>query len=491
MKKVLGIMSCVFLLCEGFLDARPRERVIDTHKTPLFDRSYYNSLIKYARKRRWAVTVSSYYDREDKGFDDRGNTVPLSTIVFGSCPITIEDIYLFSRLSNGNKVRIDNCNARVHDRGGVPIGGTGIVFGGFSDDLYTTLLAPIVLNFLASQKTFRCEINGIARFDCSRWEHCSAALGFTLPLKSCHHELSFSYSGGELFRWGFVPDTTQRETSLKQFFREFSSVEDFINSAVLAPYCLSLKKQQQRSGIGDLALFGILEYHHDHTLELGCAVVLPTASKGGTLFIWQPELGNGGAYLFNPFVQLLCTTNNPYFNPFVRVAAEIGSSFHTNTTRAPTLVTNPIRQQVHVVSALSAPDTFENFYVDPFQEYDSTVPLISGKTPTMRKKIGSKVLLGLGNYVYNLFHLDFRLGMFYDFFAKGADSYCGTSDCVDGAINTTSLETKTNQHAHILSANLVYKFKNYVELGLGGQYTIYGKNIAKNRGVYFSFVAVF
>ena len=156
-----------------------------------------------------------------------------------------------------------------------------------------------------------------------------------------------------------------------------------------------------------------------------------------------------------------------------------------------------MRQQVHEVTDLSAPDTFENFYVDAFSEFDSTVPLLAGKTPMMKKKIGSKLLFGLGNYVYNLFHADFRFGLFYDFMAKGSDSFCKDCtnkdcDCTsDVTINTDCLAAKTSQRSHTLSANLVYKFSNFFELGAGGQFTVYGKNVSKNRGFYVSFVSVF
>jgi len=511
MKKAAGMIYCLMLVSTPLIarkrDTNRNETVrensvillpkTDYHQYDAYDRTYYNSLVEKASKRRWACTMGVQYSSEDKGFDDNGNSASLSTTVFGTCPITIQDIYLFSRLSYDNKVRIDNCDARVPDRGGVPIGGTGVVFGGFSDDLYTTLLAPIELNFDMDQKQFSFVTNGMLRFDLSNWECFSAALGFTIPFRSVYHTIGLSYSGGELFRSGFVPDTTQRETSLRQFFREFSSVEDFINAAILAPKGLSLNAQQRQSGIGDISLFGLIEYHNDHTFEFGLNLVLPTARNGGTNFIWEPVLGNGGAYLFNPFAQFLFATNNPYLNPFVRAAIEIGPSFHTDTTRAPTLVTNPVRQQVHEVTGLSAPDTFQNFYVDPFQEFDSTVPLFGGKTPTMKKKIGPKVLFGLGNYIYELFHVDLRLGLFYDFFAKGTDSYCkncSSHDCdcsTAVTIDTTTLEAKTDQRAHTLSANLVYKFHNYFELGGGGQFTVRGKNVSKNRGFYVSFVAVF
>lgn len=509
MKRICTVLFTI-LLCipvhAGYSPVKrkgtPQDKELQTQKltqpTVSYDRVYYNRLIENAAKRRWVFTAAVHYSTEDKGFDCDGNSVPLATTVFGTCPITIEDIYLFARLSNDNKVRIDNCVARAPERGGVPIGGTGVVFGGFRDDLYTTLLAPIELNFDAEHKEFSFVTNGILRFDLPDWEYFSAAIGYTIPFKSKYHSLEFSYVGGELFRRGFVPDTTQRETSLNQFFREFSDVDDFIRSAVLASKGLTLDPQQRKSGIGDISLFGLIEYKNDHTFEFGLNLVLPTASDGGTSFVWEPILGNGGAWLFNPFAQFLFSTNAPYINPFVRLAIEVGPSFHTDKVRAATLVTNDSRKQVHEVTGLSHPETFEDFYVDAFSEFDSTVPLLAGKTPTMKKKIGTKALFSVGNYVYTLFHADFRLGLFYDFMAKGSDSFCKNCskkdcDCSTSAetINTDCLEAKTDQRSHTLSANLVYKFSNYFELGAGGQFTVYGKNVSKHRGFYVSFVAVF
>ena len=55
-----------------------------------YDRTYYNSLIENASKRRWAFTTAVHYATEDKGFDCDGNSVPLATTVFGTCPITID-----------------------------------------------------------------------------------------------------------------------------------------------------------------------------------------------------------------------------------------------------------------------------------------------------------------------------------------------------------------------------------------------------------------
>src|SRR3990172_10583228 len=69
----------------------------------LDSREYYESLIYKAAKPRWALPVSVYFNAQDEGFNCEGCSSQLSTVVFGKCPITFRDIYLFSKLSDDNK----------------------------------------------------------------------------------------------------------------------------------------------------------------------------------------------------------------------------------------------------------------------------------------------------------------------------------------------------------------------------------------------------
>ena len=454
---------------------------------------YYDSLVEKASKRRRAIQASFHYSTEDGAFNCKGCSVPLCGLIFGKDTVTIEDIYLFSKLSDDNKVRINNCDALAPKRGGVPIGGVGVPFGGFRDDLYTTLLAPVELALGASWKEYSTLISAIRRFDIGSSDCFSVALGFLLPLIRRHHSLDLNFKGGELFRSGFIPDTTQRENSLKQFFRDFSSLTDFINRAVLEANGIDFQAKQSKTGIGDVSLFGSVEYHWRHTLEAGLALVFPSGGKGSGSRLWEPILGNGGAYQFNPFIQGLFYTAVPYTNPFARIALELSAEFSTDNIRIPTLVTNDVRTQVKNVEGLSAPDTFQNFYVDPFSELDSGVPLFAAKKPRVTKKIGTKILFGIGNYAYNLFNVDLRWGLFYDFYHKSTDSFGVKADCNcdPKTIDICTMEKCSDETSHSLGTNLTYKFSNMFEFAAGGTFTFLGKNVPKQRNVYFSFVAVF
>lgn len=473
---------------------------------PLCDysgREYYDSLVKNASHRHWAFPISFYYTTESGGFNCDGCSTSLAASVFGKDPITFKDIYLFSKLSCDNKVRINNCDAKEFARGSVFIGMAGVPFGGFADDLYTTLLGPVQVKFDASQREFVFLPSVIFRYDLDDRELFAVSAGITVPLKSRLHTLDLAFVNGELFREGFVPDTTQRETSLKQFFREYSSVEDFFFRAVLEPKGLTFDNRQRKSGFGDISLFFAFEYHYQPTIELGFDLVFPTSGKGSGCTIWEPILGNGGIFQFSPFLQLLFSSVTPYLNPFFRIATEVSSSISSTNFRVPKLVTNPKRQMVKDVPGLDHPDTFENFYVDPFSEFDSCIPLLSERA-CMKKKTGNKILIGVGNYAYNLFHENFRWGLYYDFFRKSKDSFePGDCDCccesnppVDLCLTCTqadicTLEKCSGQKAHIISTNLTYKFPNLFELSVGGEFTVLGKNVPRNRSFYFNVLIIF
>ncbi len=505
MKKVMILLLiCVFVdqtvhayhLSHKKKQRSKQLRAQDDDVTGNSGKAYYESLIEDASKRRWAIQTSFQYITEDGAFNCDGCNVPLCGLIFGKDTVTIKDVYLFSKLSDDNKVRINNCDARAPERGGVPIGGVGVPFGGFRDDLYTTLLAPVELTFGADQREYNIVVSALHRWDLGSSDRFSITLGTIIPFVSKHHSLDLNFKGGELFRPGFIPDTTQRENSLKQFFRDFSSLTDFINRAVLDANGIEFRPTQSKSGIGDVSLFGSVEYHGNHVLEAGLAIVFPSAGKGSGCVLWEPILGNGGAYQFNPFVQGLFHTSVPYLNPFARIALEWSAGFSTDTSRIPTLVTNPSRTQVKNVEGLSAPDSFQNFYVDAFSEFDSCVPLFAAKTPCVNKKTGTKILFGVGNYAYNMFHVDLRWGLFYDFYHKTKDSFAVDVDkldceCDPESIDVCIMEKCSDQTSHSIGTNLTYKFSNLFELGAGGSFTVLGKNVTGSRSFYISLVAVF
>lgn len=481
--------------------ARPRATTGANQSIDSSGKRYYESLISSSSKRHWALPVSVYFTYDNSGFDSSGCSGTLANTIFGSGSIMLQNIYLFSFLSANNQVRINNCVAKGCVRELAPLCGTGVPFGGFADDLYTTLLAPLQLLFEASEKSFGAVISPTFRFECGcNWV--VTALGVNLPIKSIHHNLDLTFACGDLFRAGFVPDTTQRENSLTQFYADYSDVMDFLNLAVFGPQGLAFEPVQREIGLGDISAFVSVEAYLGRTLlSGGLNFVFPTGKRTNGMLLWEPVFGTGGAFQFNPFIQLLVRSESPYLNPFVRAAAEFSTSFNSDTIRAPRLVTNTVRQQVQNVPGLSFPPFFAQFYVDPFSRYDTCLPAFGGRLCETNAKIGPKILVGLGNYCYTLFRLPLRLGLFYDYMHKWTDHYksCGTptfitcsgKEQIDTTLNLCATENLTVQTSHALSGSLTYKFKNLCEVGIGGQGVILGKNIPRYRTFWFNATVVF
>lgn len=470
-------------------------------------RYYYDSLIEQAEKRHWAIPISFNFSFADTGYDCDGCKSNLAATIFGKNIITIEDVYLFSKLSIDNKVRINNCAALEPNRGAIPIPGAGagaaaVPFGGFSSDLYTTSLAPIRILFDAQQKEFVFIPSILFHYELGKEEEWALSGGINIPIITRQHVLTMGSVGGQLFESAYVPDTTQAANTLNQFFKSFTDVSDFIMREVLAKKGIVYEPVQQKTGFGDISLFASIAYESNPLIEVGVAMVAPTAAQNKNNVLWEVALGVD-TFQVNPFMQVLVSTSVPYVNPFIRVAGEFSKARTSTNIRAPRFITNDTRKQAQFIEGLDNPAFFNQYYVDSFTETDSAVALIAPKA-CMQQKFGHRILLGLGNYSYNVFNENFRLGIYYDYMHKSKDTFqTGKCDCccrpnapVDLCLTCTQVDTCTleqcsNQQAHIISASLTYKFNNLFELGFGGEFVILGKNVPNTKSGYFNLVIVF
>jgi len=132
---------------------------------------------------------------------------------------------------------------------------------------------------------------------------------------------------------------------------------------------------------------------------------------------------------------------------------------------------------------------FQQYCVEPFSESDTTVLHFADQAVSTRARLGSRVLIGIGNYFYNVFNLGFRLGILYQYIHKSKDSVSvkKTEDMFD----TNLLEARTDRRSHTIGWYLSYKFNNMVELNIGSEHAIAGKNVPKHHELFASVVAVF
>ncbi len=456
-------------------------------------RAYYDQLIEGAIERHWVVPISVHVGFTDKSFDCKRQDDSLANLVFGK-PFVIKDIYLFSKLSDDNKVRIDllapdeDPETRF-SRKSVPIGimDPAKPFGAFRDDLFTTLLAQTKVKLEAERQEVGALISGMYKFDIGSTVFGIA--GVSIPIKSVLHILDVKFIGGELFREGFVADTTQRENTLKQFHREFIDLCDFFERGILEPKGLKFCRRQRETGIGDVTLWGLVDFEryfeHVSALQTGITLVFPSGGKPDPNIVWEPVLGNGGAFQVDIFAHALFNCHSSVINPSARVIVEVSAPF-TNFRRVPKLKCNDKRQMVKKVEGLLAPEAFQEYHVDPFEEFDVGILHFADQAICLRTRFGTKVIVGLGNYFEDIFRLGLRLGVFYNFMHKTEDSF----DC-DAGLDTKLLEFRTDAQSHTISWNLAYEFRNMFELQIGSDHIVAGKNVAKHKEVFITLAIVF
>jgi hypothetical protein len=450
--------------------------------------SYYDSLIRKAAEHRWALPFTFDYSFESKAFDSCGNRVSLGESLFGQAT-TVQDIFLLARLSAEGKLHI-------HQRGFEP---TSPQFGNSSDQQYLALLAPMQIGLTATQSNATLGFDALYRwrpFDDTRF---SCIFGVDFPVQIQKKCLGLSFQKGTLLGAGYIPNATNRESVLTQFFKDWSSVEDFFIRGVLGSKGITFIPNQQSIGLGDLSLsanfeFGPFYRESEKCVcrgidfgQLGFSVGFPTGKQADSSLLWGTEFGNGGGFQFTFFGTCNTRTGFSFLNPTWNFGVEV----HTwacrsgvNGIRVPRTVTATPEMRVVDVPHLDAP-VFKEFLTDAFSEPDTKITLFADSVTDAFVRVGRRAFVSVGNYFYDIFNTSFRLGIFYTYASKKCDKICVR----DSSLVTTSLQCPSSSNR--LSWKLSYKFKNLMELGFGSQHVLAGRNIPESHDIFCSFVASF
>lgn len=492
-------------------------------------RAYNYAVIEEQEEKRFVVPTAFFASYAFRGFDNCSREVPLSNILINSSNtvsgtvvganglqtgnFTVGDIFLEARLSAqvvGNPT--DDQSILFLDVGGpgnfVQAGDpTPAQFGNRRRQQYLGLLAPVEVRLDTDAFCFTAQSGFIYRFYIDECQQVASAFGIIIPVVSKFQSTCFTLEQGKLYdRVEFAAkDATPRESTVFRYFNDFSYLEDFFQRAVLEPKGLSIVCRQQRIGIGDISLFGLVDFApslcHLDSLQIGLSFSLPTSNKaiGDTLF--EIELDDGGAFQIEPFANVIFSSGNKFFNPMFYITGNFSIPF-TAQMRVPHLVShNQVvdtanaqglandANRVTNIPGLIAP-VMREFFALSFSQLDSLVPEFADTVSTVRLSKGPRVIAGIGNYFYDVFSCNFRFGFFYDFTAQGANQVCST-DCVGAnlPLDTSSFKCNT-AFAHRIGLNLTYKF-GCGEINVGGQFTIAGKNVPKINEAFASFIAVF
>lgn len=436
---------------------------------------------------RFAVPISAHYSFANRSFDNDDSKTTLSNLIFNK-DFTIQDIFLLSKLSIDGKVSNSVGGSVGPNRGAAPLLGNQL-FGAFSDDFFTTLLAPVKVNIDTEHRELAVDASFMYRFNISDWERVNGAVGFTVPLKSRLHLMQVKLVGGQIR--SLATDGLLDTLQFRAFFQEFASVDDFFERGVLEPKGLQFEQRQRKNGFGDITGFVLLDFAGFSDcldgMQVGMNLVVPSGGRPDPDTVWDLVLGNGGFFQIDLFAHSLIKTRWNFLNPTLRIVGQLGTH-RSICRRVPKQKTNAKNAVINTIPDLIAP-VFEMFRADPFSEFDTSVLHFADQAVKTRTRLGHKVILGFGNYFYNVFDLPFRFGLLYEFMHKGKDDV-EVKDA-KGTFNTDLLEQRSKQRAHTLGWDLTYKFENSVEVNVGSQHVVGGKNMPRNHEIFASVVAIF
>lgn len=464
-------------------------------------------------EKHWSLPLTFDCNISYQYFDNCHKKSTMSQGLFGE-NVTFKDLSLFIKLCADNHVRLQNISALPPSRGEGDLG-VNPPFGDYSSDLYTTLIAPVTVSFTGAQeKEETVNASLIYRFMlddlfCRWWaKDIAVSFGMTVPFKNKQHQvaLNFLYNG-TLFQQIFSPTQTVRETTIYQFFVDFTDVNDYFMTQILGPKNLVFEPNQRKIGLGDITLFASVEllnrWCYLKNWQSGITIVTPSGGRPCGNKIWEVVLGNGGATQFDFYSNMFFETDwgdvccVSFLNPAIRFAAEGSASFCSWYRIPQTISATPghqnMRVQVQDIPGLDAPARFNQFYVDPFTADETTSPWFAGQKTMTRVKYGPQVLIGFSDFIYHIMYDNCRVGLFYDYSHKGKDRLHPLSS-PNGSLNkfnTESIEKYTRRTMHRLGWNLTYKFENYVELTLGSQHIVAGKNVPRSHDVYLTAALVF
>lgn len=477
-----------------FLNVLPLWSENETPKRVMVGRNY-SSYVDVSTERHWALPILCNFSFATGAFDNNGQHTSLGAAALGGGTVTLADIYLLSRLGDQNlvgnlsTVQPATKSPAVNQNNNLP-------FGAYANDLYTTLLAPMQVGMGLQQGEACIDFTAMYRFDIAACGKVLGYVGATLPVKTAVVDANVQLQNGVLYVESFsAGQNVVRERTLTQFFGDYESVEDFFIREVLGGKGIGFANRQVKVGVGDFSLFGIIDigglWHYADGIQFGLTLVFPTGSAGNPNMLFNPSLTDG-AFKVEPFFSAIFNSPSPVFNPSVKLVGSFSGRRSTGSSggsRIGQTVSSSDRVQIKTVPGLSFPARFANYYVSAFNETSSSVPLFANSVVPASVKLGNKMLFGIGNYFFNVFNLGFRLGVFYDYIRKASDSV--TVDSCYGSFDTAAATANSDQRSHSLGVNLTYKFENMLELNVGGEFVIGGRNVPRTNDFFVSMIAVF
>lgn len=427
--------------------------------------SHYDSVIYETLDRRFSVQLLPTYTFATNAFDDCGNKLTLGQSLFCEC-IFLEDIYLPALLSKEGLLLPDDSSMSPCEQ-------------------FLTQLADVKLDFCAEEKTFVFNLAAFYRFcihGCI-----DGYVGLNIPIVHQRHELEMILTGGTLLEQG-----DSSPSVLCQFFSQFSGTQEFIIQLFQDCKNMLFDPEQNDTGLGDIqgvifADFGKL-FSDDLRLASGLNVSFSTSKKPTGNFLWETQLGLGGANIINPFIDIQYHYNW-YFRPRLFISGFFTPDF-TTIRRVSRNIENTTAKRVFDTE-LCVPEDFDDFIVEPFKGLDSSCPILASTAPCVCVDQGDSVLLHLSNEINDVFSTDLSLDIGYVLLHQEPSSVT-IVDAEDPSSYDTELATGIAQFtAHIIEWNISYNPRDYFALAFGSGHVVAGTNAFKDNRIFAQFLAYF
>ncbi len=439
--------------------------------------TYYDTLCD--RKKHFLFQVLGYGCFADKGFNTNKQRVPLSDLIFGS-PFQIQDANLAARLAAQGALTLST-------RPGMPP-----PFGATSNEQYIALLAPTDVIVSSEFQETGLNITALYHARFPGTQTVLGVLGILLPIRSQLHRMNIRYENGSLFAATAPQQSVPGQSTLTQFFSYFEGIDDFFTRGVLAPKELAFTVRQRKINIGDIAALTALDVSGCSEWFDACLIgmqwVFPTGSKQDATQVWPIELGNGGSYQFEPFINIYANVL-PWINPVFYVGGRLSTSY-TGWRRIPQLKTGVGGQPLAQTNVLIPPG-FQNYIITPgvdFAAFDTTVLQLADQRVSARIHPGAQMLLRVGNFFEQFLIECLDLGIFYDVYTQRKERI-GVLEL--GIYNTDLLVQRSATTAHIVSWRLGYTHNDVLQAYIGSQHVVAGKNVPQDNKIYASLAAYF
>lgn len=447
-------------------------------------RSYrprFHKLVERELEQRFRAQILVTHDLEtDKAFNTNGICTSLAAHEFGSLPLNLSDIFLPAQLALSEKFVApenteDACSTLC--------------------DQFLPQIAPLELYFNARQSVTNLDLT--FSYQAPVFEKDSLIIGYNLPLVFAKRTLDISLEKGGLSNAAFI-DGGQ---AVDEFFKEFSSVDDFVKGYVLKE-CKGIcyQPRARSSTIGDLGMFlsiDVGKHINDHSRAIfGLNVLMPTGHKQNGSLLWEYETGLGGVWMFSPFFYGNFSMSR-FFNPHLSVAGFFSPC--SSVTRRISRCISSDQTISGADTTLCLPGTLSCYTIKPFCFTDSRSALLADNCVCVSRRPGAAGMVRLGNNVFDLFGVSsLHLGFFYDGAFKAGDTFniqqtktsCPQNNANSNAsaaqlaalniqYDMSNLNETKRATAHIIEWLLSYQINDYLGWSLGSYHTVAGKNITK------------